>query len=73
MRVRRLISRIVRRVSLLLLVYVLSIGPMFWYWYESMYLGGSELIAKFYFPLLWTCQNDFIRDCVNRYIELWIL
>lgn len=56
-----------------LALYVLSIGPMFWYWYESAYLSGPKFIAKLYYPLLLACKNDTIRYYINGYIDWWIL
>ena len=55
------------------LLYALSIGPMFWHWYDSKYLGASELVAMFYEPLLWSCEIKPIGRAVNWYINLWIL
>ena len=73
-RIRRWIIRGVLKLTLFVLLYVLSIGPMFWYWYEAMYIGGSSFILAFYQPLLVACEkNEFIHDVVNGYIDLWIL
>ncbi len=58
---------------IVLAVYVLSIGPMFWSWYESKYLGGSPLVAAIYEPLLWTTEYPLIRHILNAYIDWWIL
>lgn len=62
------------RLTIYWTLYTLSIGPMFWTWYEANYLDGPKWIAAFYFPLLVAC--DVIGpfgDFVNWYINLWIL
>jgi hypothetical protein len=56
------------------ILYTLSIGPMFWYWYEANYLGGDPWIAAFYWPLVFVCDHvEPYGDMVNWYINLWIL
>lgn len=57
----------------LFFVYALSIGPMFWLWFDAQYIDGSPLLKVFYQPLLWACQFKPIGDAVNWYINLWIL
>ncbi|MEO1996758.1 MAG: hypothetical protein ABGZ17_15950 [Planctomycetaceae bacterium] len=54
-------------------LYALSIGPMFWLWYDSKYLGGASLVARIYEPLLWSCEIPPVGRAVNWYINLWIL
>ncbi len=54
--------------------YTLSIGPMFWYWFEATHVDGPEWIALVYAPLALLC--DLVPPFgwfVNRYIDLWIL
>ena len=65
--------RFALQTAILLVLYVLSIGPMFWYWFEAIHGDGSKYIAAFYTPLLYACEIDPIRDFVNWYIDLWIL
>lgn len=60
------------RFLIVLAVYVLSIGPMFWVWYESEYLGRWPLVRLFYAPLRLICYPKFVEDWLNRYIEWWI-
>jgi hypothetical protein len=65
-------ARVYNRFVILFVLYVLSIGPAFWIWMESMYLEGHPAIARFYYPLLLLC--DWIPpfgDLVNWYIKLW--
>ncbi len=73
-RILRWITRSLLKLTIILVLYVLSIGPMFWYWYEAMYVGGSIFVLAFYQPLLFACQkNKFVHAFVNDYIDLWIL
>ncbi|MDA0832813.1 MAG: hypothetical protein O2955_20750 [Planctomycetota bacterium] len=71
---RRLTAKqIVLRLVGMSAIYVASIGPMYWYWYESMYLSGPKWIARIYYPLLWLCSYvAFIRRFVDGYIGWWI-
>jgi hypothetical protein len=56
------------------LFYTLSIGPMFWLWFESMYVDGPQWIAAFYLPLLVACELcPPFGWFVNTYINLWIV
>lgn len=56
------------------LLYMLSIGPMFWSWYESTYVSGSPWIAVIYAPLLVACELcPPFGWFVNSYINLWIV
>ena len=61
------------RLAIYWAIYTLSIGPMFWWWYEATFLDGHRWIAAFYFPLLFACDRiDWFGDLVNWYINLWI-
>ncbi|MGE4003138.1 MAG: hypothetical protein AB7I48_23355, partial [Planctomycetaceae bacterium] len=40
-----------QRVFLYFVLYALSIGPCYWQWYGSQFVGGSSLLAAFYLPL----------------------
>ena len=66
---RRAIIRRVKIFTVLFVLYVLSIGPMFWTWYESKYLNANPWVALFYEPLLFLTAIPFI----NAYINWWIL
>lgn len=55
-------------------VYTLSIGPMFWTWYEACYLNGPAWVVVFYYPLLYVCDRfEPYGRLVNWYIHWWIL
>lgn len=73
-RVRRYLLKSAVQLGICFLLYALSIGPMFWYWFQSFYVGGPKWIAKFYMPLLLLCSVcPPIGTLVNWYINLWIL
>jgi hypothetical protein len=64
-----------------LTMYVLSIGPMYWRWYESYAMHSSheealmyaDRVSLFYLPLLKACEkSEHISDYVNWYIDFWV-
>lgn len=55
-----------------LILYVFSIGPMFWYWYEAENLGGNPLLRVIYAPLRLLCVIPQLEDWLNNYINWWI-
>jgi hypothetical protein len=64
-----------------LTMYVLSIGPMYWRWYESYAMHNSDAealayadrVSLFYLPLLEACKrSEHISDYVNWYIDFWV-
>ena len=64
-----------------LVLYVLSIGPMYWYWYESYVMYDSHenavmnanRVSLFYLPLVGVCEgNKYVGDYVNWYLDFWI-
>lgn len=62
------------RVILFGFLYVYSIGPMFWLWYEAEIMGGSPLLRAFYFPLQLLCEgSSSFESFLNRYINWWIV
>lgn len=68
--VRRTIALLV-----LLTLYVLSIGPMWWAWYSGMYVSteADYWVIAFYEPLRLACQFEWIDSVVTAYIEWWNL
>lgn len=58
-----------------LVIAIISIGPMFWTWYESVYFPeGSLWVNKFYAPLVFLCDRiGWLRTLVNWWINWWIL
>ena len=60
------------RVILFLTGYVLSIGPMFWVWYDAEHVSGNPLIRVFYTPLRLLCGIPLVEEWLNRYINWWI-
>lgn len=70
----RRVRAIFYRYAVLLLLYVLSIGPMFWTWYGALYSEGSSWIVGFYYPL-WLLAGaiPWLGHFLNWYVRLWIL
>jgi hypothetical protein len=65
-------AQVYNRFLIFFVLYVLSIGPAFRLWMESMYLEGHPAIATFYYPLLLFCKLvPPFEDLVNWYIKLW--
>ena len=67
-------ARVYNRLLIFLVIYVLSIGPMYWRWYDSKYFRDtSPFFAKFYNPLDRFCEFcPPFCDWLNWYISLWI-
>ncbi len=61
--------------TVLLTLYVLSIGPMWWVWYSGMYVSTSAdyWVIAFYEPLRLACRIEWIDSLVTAYIEWWNL
>lgn len=74
-RFRRALVRRLIVWSILLTLYVLSIGPMWWVWYSGMYVSTKSdyWVIVFYEPLRLACQFEWIDTLVTAYIEWWIL
>ena len=55
------------------MLYILSIGPMYWHWYIGKFANGSYWIALFYEPL-WQLAERFppFGDLLDYYVRLWI-
>jgi|SaaInlStandDraft_1057018.scaffolds.fasta_scaffold484629_1 hypothetical protein len=60
------------RVTIGLILYVYSIGPMFWFWYEAENMGGNPLVRVIYVPLRLFCVIPQVEDWLNNYINWWI-
>lgn len=62
-----------QRLFISFVLYVLSIGPLYWQWYRSQFVGGSRILSAFYLPLLklagWVPPFGAWLDW---YINLWI-
>lgn len=55
-------------------LYALSIGPMFWYWWDAAYAHGPEWVFVFYGPLALLAEYcPPFRDVINAYVNWWIL
>mgnify|MGYP006969436393 CR=1 FL=1 len=72
-RFRRWLMRVGIRVMILLLIYVLSIGPMYWQWVEAMMTGENEALLVFYLPLMLAAEKiPPFRDVLHKYVDLWV-
>jgi hypothetical protein len=76
-----LLLRVPIYLFLITVMYVLSIGPMYWYWYESYAMHDSheealvyaDNVSLFYLPLAEACdRNRHVSDYVNWYLDFWI-
>ena len=55
-------------------LYVLSFGPTYWFWYESVHLGGSPLLKWFYWPLVTISEQiESVNKILNWYVGLWAM
>ena len=65
--------RFLQRLFVYFSIYVFSLGPMYWHWWEGKYLYGSKLIAAFYEPLyLLTKWIPPLGWFVNSYVHIWV-
>jgi len=65
--------KILIRMAVLLALYVLSIGPMYWSWYGAKVGLGSPLFLVFYRPLeIAAALVPAVGHFLNWYISLWI-
>ena len=64
-------GRYVLWAGVVLLVYVLSVGPVW-----MMAFNGSKkcrvLIDTLYEPLAWTCRHTLLSKPMNMYLALWV-
>ena len=72
-RLRRFVRNVLIELAVFAVLYVLSIGPMFWYWYDGLYARGSWFAVAFYEPLRIACRVEVIGEFVNWYVDLWTL
>ena len=56
----------------LLILYVLSIGPMYWIIYEAYNLEGSTFAYWFYYPLVKASEIPFVARFLDWYLSFWI-
>lgn len=69
---------ILRRLAILyvfFILYVLSIGPMFWRLHGAYYVEtdrlSSRILVAFYEPLRYLCKIPFVGNAVDNYVEWW--
>lgn len=75
LKVRRILLRRFLATVVLLTLYVLSIGPMWWVWYSGMYLEteANYWAVAIYEPLRQACRIEWVNSIVTSYIEWWNL
>ncbi|MCX7419063.1 MAG: hypothetical protein NT013_05940 [Planctomycetia bacterium] len=75
LKVRRFLLRRLLSTILLLTVYVLSIGPMWWVWYSGMYVEteANYWVIAIYEPLRQACRIEWVNSAMTSYIEWWNL
>ena len=67
------LSGFVQRTFIMLAIYVLSIGPLYWQWYGGRFAGGSAWLAAFYEPLRIASERiPPFGNWMNWYVNLWI-
>lgn len=65
--------RLYCRAMIVLILYVLSTGPMYWLIFAGYQASGSSIIANLYFPIVWACQqSDVICNWFDWYVGLWV-
>ena len=72
---RRWLLRRLLATAVLLMLYVLSIGPMWWVWYSGMYVetDANYWVIAIYEPLRQACRIEWVNSIVTSYIEWWNL
>lgn len=54
------------------LLYVLSVGPLYWEIYAAYVLNESPFLQRFYLPLVKASEIDYVSNFLNWYISLWL-
>lgn len=54
------------------IAYALSLGPMYWLWYESEHGSHGKLVAIIYQPLRWACRLNPLGDFMEWYLTFWL-
>lgn len=59
-------------VPYVLVVYVLSAGPLYWQIYDSFQPEGSAFLRGVYYPIVFACENnDYVSNFFHWYAQLW--
>lgn len=56
------------------LLYLLSVGPVFFLLDKTNSFGGLvswEWVVKFYWPVEWIYENTFMKAPIDLYLRLW--
>ncbi len=69
---RKFFVRLTTRMVILLVLYVLSIGPMYWKWEQAKLSRENDGLLMFYMPLMLAAEySPPFRTAINRYIDYW--
>ncbi|MFQ5733316.1 MAG: hypothetical protein ACE5KM_15350 [Planctomycetaceae bacterium] len=70
---RRLLAGILYGPPYLLLLYILSAGPMYWRIHEAFQPGRFRgFVYYFYYPLVWANNIDYVSNFFDWYLDFWI-
>jgi hypothetical protein len=65
--------RVYCRAVIVLMVYVLSTGPLYWAIYEGFTDNGSYFLARLYYPLVVACKHsEVVCNWFDWYVGLWV-
>ena len=55
-------------------VYVLSVGPLYWVIFRAYFLDPNPYLAALYLPLVWLSgESDLFARWMEWYVGLWVL
>ena len=56
----------------LLILYVLSTGPLYWQIYDAYQPDGSVFLRGLYYPVILACESsDYVSNFFHWYAMLW--
>lgn len=65
--------RLAIQFQLILLVYLLSTGPMYWRIHAAYNFRGSPFVAQLYYPVVKGCEaSETFSDVLDWYAGLWV-
>lgn len=70
---RVLLTKIYCRTLVVLMIYALSTGPMYWAIFEAFRDNGSMFLARLYYPIVLACErSETIGNWFDWYVGLWV-
>jgi len=67
-----MLQRTLYTLPYLFILYVLSVGPLYWPIYAAYFLDGSVFLKWFYFPLVLACEIDYVANFFDWYLQFWV-